>query len=119
MRTGSPAAADTSGRYTRSLRIIVCLLRGRANSRPSRWPGSTRRADTRRGSLRYDLSKLRTKGLVKEVPRSHRYRLTPEGYSVYLVFLKLFERVYAPLTAGLLQSISGDSRFQQQKRFRA
>jgi hypothetical protein len=34
--------------------------------------------------------------------QSRRYRLLPNGYSICLVFLKLFERVYAPLTAGLL-----------------
>lgn len=67
-------------------------------------------------SLRYDLSKLRAKHLVEKVPRSRRYRLLPEGYSICLVFLKLFERIYAPLTAGLLQPVSGDSRLQQQKR---
>jgi len=53
-------------------------------------------------SLRYDLSKLRAKGLVAKVPRSRRYQLLPQGYSICLVFLKLFERIYAPLTAGLL-----------------
>ncbi len=67
-------------------------------------------------SLRYDLSKLRAKGLVDRVPRSRRYRLLREGYSICLVFLKLFERIYAPLTAGLLQPLSGDTRLQQQKR---
>jgi DNA-binding transcriptional ArsR family regulator len=67
-------------------------------------------------SLRYDLSKLRAKGLVEKVPRSRRYRLPREGYSVRLVFLKLFERIYAPLTAGLLSHVSGDSKLQQQKR---
>jgi hypothetical protein len=67
-------------------------------------------------SLRYDLSKLRAKQLVQKVPRSRRYRLTREGYCICLVFLKLFERIYAPLTAGLLQPLSGDSRLQQQKR---
>ena len=67
-------------------------------------------------SLRYDLSKLRAKGLVDKVPKSRRYRLLPEGYSVSLVFLKLFERIYAPLTAGLLQPFSGDSKLQLQKR---
>jgi hypothetical protein len=67
-------------------------------------------------SLRYDLSKLRAKGLVEKVPRSRRYRLLPEGYSICLVFLKLFERIYAPLTAGLLQPFAGDSQLQQQKR---
>jgi hypothetical protein len=30
--------------------------------------------------------------------------------------LKLFERIYAPLTAGLLEPITGDSRLQQSKR---
>jgi hypothetical protein len=68
------------------------------------------------GSLRYDLSKLRAKGLVERVPRSRRYRLLREGYSICLVFLKLFERIYAPLTAGLLQPFSGDTRLQQHKR---
>ena len=67
-------------------------------------------------SLRYDLSKLRAKGLTQKVPKSRRYRLTREGYSLCLVFLKLFERIYAPLTAGLLQPVSSDSKLQRQKR---
>jgi DNA-binding transcriptional ArsR family regulator len=67
-------------------------------------------------SLRYDLSKLRAKGLVERVPRSRRYRLVRQGYSICLVFLKLFERIYAPLTAGLLQPLRGDAKLQQQKR---
>jgi hypothetical protein len=70
----------------------------------------------RRASLRYDLSKLRAKGLVEKLPRSRRYRLLPEGYSICLVFLKLFERVYAPLTAGILQPFAGDSKLQEQRR---
>ena len=68
------------------------------------------------GSLRYDLSKLRAKDLVKQVERTRRYRLTREGYSICVVFLKLFERIYAPLTAGLLQSVPGDTRLQHQRR---
>jgi hypothetical protein len=32
------------------------------------------------------------------------------------VFLKLFERIYAPLTAGLLQPVAADSRLPHQKR---
>ena len=68
------------------------------------------------GSLRYDISKLRAKGLVTRVERSRRYRLTREGYSICMVFLKLFERIYAPLTAGLLQSVPADTKLQQQPR---
>jgi hypothetical protein len=53
-------------------------------------------------SLRYDLSKLRAKGLLTRLPHSRRYQFSPQGYSISLVFLKLFERIYALLTAGLL-----------------
>lgn len=67
-------------------------------------------------SLRYDLSKLRAKSLVEKLPHSRRYTLPPSGYSVCLIFLKLFERIYAPLTAGLLCPLSGDRKLQQTKR---
>ena len=67
-------------------------------------------------SLRYDLSKLRAKSLIEKLPHSRRYRLMPCGYSVSLVFLKLFERIYAPLAAGLLAPVRGDKKMQHQKR---
>jgi len=70
----------------------------------------------RLASLRYDLSKLRAKHLVEKLPKSRRYRLCPQGYSICLVFLKLFERVYSPLTAGLLQPYRADSKLQDHKR---
>jgi len=59
-------------------------------------------------SFRYDLSKLRAKGLVERVPKSRRYRLVGKGYSICVAFLKLFEKIYAPLTAGLLAPFRGD-----------
>jgi hypothetical protein len=67
-------------------------------------------------SLRYDLSKLRAKGLVAKLPNSRRYQLLPHGYSLCLIFLKLFERVYAPLTAGLLSPVRADARTPDAKR---
>ena len=60
------------------------------------------------GSLRYDLSKLRAKGLVEKLPHSHRYRLLARGYQICLVYLKLFHRLYAPLTAGILAPFPSD-----------
>jgi hypothetical protein len=62
----------------------------------------------RLSSLRYELSKLRAKGVVEKLPGSRRYRLLPEGYRICLVFLKLFDRIYAPLTAGLFRPVSAD-----------
>lgn len=70
----------------------------------------------RLGSLRYDLSKLRAKRLVERLEHSRRYRLRPEGYRVCVLFLKLFERVYAPLTAGLLRPIAADAALSDAKR---
>jgi hypothetical protein len=67
-------------------------------------------------SFRYDLSKLRAKGLVEKIPHSRRYRLVGKGYSVCLIFLKLFERIYAPLTAGLLKPFAGDHKLARDKR---
>jgi hypothetical protein len=72
----------------------------------------------RLASLRYDLSKLRAKGLVQRIPHSRRYRLLPHGYSLCLLFLKLFERVYAPLTAGLLKPVPADNRLAEERRHR-
>lgn len=50
------------------------------------------------------------------MPRTRRYQLPREGYSLCLVFLKLFERIYAPLTAGLLQALPHDTKLQQHRR---
>jgi hypothetical protein len=66
--------------------------------------------------LRLSLLLVRVKDLVEKLPKSRRYRLRPQGYSICLVFLKLFERVYAPLTAGLLQPYRPDSKLQDHKR---
>jgi len=67
-------------------------------------------------SFRYDLSKLRAKGLVERIPQSRRYRLVGKGYSICVAFLKLFEKIYAPLTAGLLKPFRGDRVLAEQKR---
>lgn len=46
----------------------------------------------RLASLRYDLRKLRAKGLVEKLPKSRRYRLRPQGYSICLVLMMELER---------------------------
>ena len=67
-------------------------------------------------SFRYDLSKLRAKGLVEKIPHSRRYRLVGKGYSICVTFLKLFEKIYAPLTAGLLAPFRSDRILAEEKR---
>jgi hypothetical protein len=58
--------------------------------------------------LRYDLGKLRGKGLVKRVQGTQRYELSPTGYRIAVLYLKLYQRLYAPLTAGILTPVATD-----------
>ena len=67
------------------------------------------------GSLRYDLSKLRAKGLVQRLDKSRRYRLTADGYRICVVYLKLFEKLYAPLTSAILKPFKDDRRLVDSK----
>ena len=68
-------------------------------------------------SLRYDLAKLRAKGLVAKLPNSRRYQLLPHGYSICLVFLKLFDEfmrrslpAFSAQSAQIAKSISKSDR---------
>lgn len=48
----------------------------------------------------YDLRRLKRKGLILKIPKSHRYQLTPLGRRVAVLFTKTYGRVLAPgLTA--------------------
>jgi len=47
------------------------------------------------GALRYELWKLRAKGLVEKLPHSLAIGSCPNGYRICLLFLKLFHKIYA------------------------
>jgi hypothetical protein len=66
--------------------------------------------------LRYDLAKLRAKGLVLKVPKTQTYRLTAPGFRICVLFLKLAQRVYAPLAAAVLQPIAHDAVLPDDRR---
>jgi hypothetical protein len=74
-------------------------------------------------ALRYELWKLRAKGLIEKLPHSRRYRLLPNGYRICLLFLKLFDKIYAPLTDGLLhpgdKTITNDRLHQLDKLYQS
>src|SRR5215472_1244688 len=61
------------------------------------------------------LWKLRAKGLLEKIPHSRRYRLHPHGYQICLVFLKLYEKIYAPLTAGILHPFAADQSIPKER----
>ena len=52
--------------------------------------------------MSYDLRRLRLKGLIERVAKTHQYRLTPLGAKVSTFLTKLYERLFRPgLTASL------------------
>jgi hypothetical protein len=69
-------------------------------------------------TVRYELSKLRAKEFVEKLPHSRRYQLTPLGYRLCVVFLKLFHKIYAPLAAAIVRPIASDRRLPRERRTR-
>src|SRR6266516_6651856 len=73
-------------------------------------------ATYRLGQLRYYLAKLRIKGVVVKVPKTQTYRLTPQGFRICILFLKLFHRVYAPLSAAVITPLAHDAVLPHDRR---
>ena len=91
------ALAPTGFRH-RELRDHVAQLHGRA---PDTYSA---------GSMTYDLRRLRLHGLIERMPRSHRYRITPTGAHVAMLYARLYTRALRP--AASLQP-SGAARAQR------
>ena len=64
------------------------------------------------------MSKLLAKGLVVKLLGTHNYQVTPTGFRLCVVYLKLFHQLYAPLTAGLLAPFAGDAALLDEQRGR-
>ena len=63
--------------------------------------------DYRLSQLRYDLAKLRAKGLVQRVGRTRRYRLTPQGARLGVLIVKLRIRLLGPIATLATQACIG------------
>lgn len=55
-----------------------------------------------RAQMTYDLRRLRLKGLLERIPRSHQYSLTALGKRAATFFTKLYERLFLPGLASLV-----------------
>ena len=73
------------GLTNRSLRELIAGL----------IPGYTARQMT------YDLRRLRRKGFIQRIPRTHRYQLTGEGRRLAVFFTKTYTRIVNPALAEL------------------
>ena len=71
-------------------------------------------ATYRLSQLRYDLAKLRAKGLVERLGHSRRYRLTPLGLKLGVLLVKLRTRLLGPLGTLAAESTPRPSRHPSQ-----
>jgi predicted MarR family transcription regulator len=60
--------------------------------------------------MTYDLRRLRLRGLIERVPQSHRYRITPLGAQIAMLYVRLYARALRP--AASLQP-AGSARGRQ------
>ena len=51
--------------------------------------------------MTYDLRRLRRKGFIQRIPRTHRYELTSEGRRLAVFFTKTYTRIVNPSLAEL------------------
>jgi hypothetical protein len=56
----------------------------------------------------YDLRRLRRKQIIERLPGTHRYRLTPHGRAIAVLFTKTYGRVLTPGLTGLSPGLPGD-----------
>ncbi|MBV9601011.1 MAG: hypothetical protein JOZ87_29705 [Chloroflexi bacterium] len=63
--------------------------------------------DYRPSQLRYDLAKLRAKGLVQRIGRTRRYHLTPLGARLGVLIVKLRIRLLGPIATLATQASVG------------
>jgi hypothetical protein len=69
--------------------------------------------DYRLSQLRYDLAKLRAKGLVERLGRTRRYRLTSSGAKIGVLLVKLRARLLGPLATLATHSSPHRPRLQR------
>src|SRR5262249_21297217 len=100
--TVSPSGRRTPGlrlddpRLLALLQALTCVVHlvGQGTFKTAQLLGDVQRRlqrpDYKLSQWRYDLGKLRGKGLVVRVPRTQRYQLTPEGYRRAVLYEKLY-----------------------------
>lgn len=118
MRELGRSTVDDAGQRASALRfgdqrvmaVLAALagfghIPGRLSNKQLRQPVSDLLGATAAGytsaQMSYDLRRLRLKGLVERVPKSHAYILTPLGAKVAVFFTKLHARLFRPGLAAM------------------
>ena len=50
------------------------------------------------------------KGFIQRVPKTQCYQATEQGYAIAILYLKIYQRLYAPLAAALLEAVPSDNQ---------
>ena len=69
--------------------------------------------------MTYDLRRLRNKGLIKRIPRSHRYVLTPLGRRVAVFMSKSYSRIVRPILQRTDPDIPDDAKDRLRRAWRS
>jgi hypothetical protein len=96
LRFGEPRAMALAGTLCVALNAVVGFTNRSLRAQVSQLLG----APFSSAQMTYDLRRLRLKGLVVRVPRSHTYMLTPDGVRFALFYTKCYGRLLRPLVAG-------------------
>jgi hypothetical protein len=56
----------------------------------------------------YDLRRLRRKQIIERIPGTHRYRLTPRGRAIAVLFTKAYGRILTPGLTALSTALPSD-----------
>jgi hypothetical protein len=93
LRFGEPRAMALAGALCVALNTVVGFTNRSLRAQVSQLLGGPYRS----AQMTYDLRRLRLKGLVARVPRSHTYTLTPDGTRFALFYTKCYGRLLRPL----------------------
>jgi hypothetical protein len=84
MQTLCLFALSPTGFRHRDVRAHVAQLLGRA---PDQYAT---------GQMTYDLRRLRLHGLIERAPQTHRYRITPRGAQLAILYVRVYARGFRP-----------------------
>jgi hypothetical protein len=95
LRFGDPRAMALVGALCIAINAVAGFTNRSLRAQVAGLLGSTYSSS----QMTYDLRRLRRKGLIRRLPRSNSYMLTPDGVRVAIWYTKVYGRVLRPLLA--------------------
>jgi hypothetical protein len=90
-----------------ALVLFRLLPDGFSNADLREWLEPLRGLQTTSGAVTYDLRRLRLHGLIRRIPRTHRYQVTDSGLRYALFFTRSYDRLLRPGLSVVLPDQTG------------